>query len=315
MHTPTRLRPSPREHRARKGSRRPARAKARKLDLGFLKEESRQLISGILEGADRTARIVGGLRVFGRMDGDKPVEAALSDLLEASITVLGDRARSRARIEVDLVDNAPSLYCQSGKLSQVFMNIIVNAVQATESRWQDVEERKVRVELDQTLDANGKAHVVIVRVRDNGTGMDEETQQRLFDPFYTTKEIGKGTGLGLSIVKGILDDHGARIAVESRLGEGTTFVLTFPLDIMSNPNSEALTAQRTRPWKRRSSAYSTSTTRSPTCFRSRRPSAGISRSTPALSRTRQCGCSTTMSSMWCSVTSACRASAGWSSSS
>ena len=140
---------------------------------------------------------------------------------------------------MDLVDNAPSLYCQSGKLSQVFMNIIVNAVQATESRWQEPEERKVRVELDQTLDANGKAHELIVRVRDNGTGMDEETQQRLFDPFYTTKEIGKGTGLGLSIVKGILDDHGARIAVESRLGEGTTFVLTFPLDIMSNPNSEA----------------------------------------------------------------------------
>ena len=67
-----------------------AREKARKLDLSFLKEESRQLIAGILEGADRTARIVGGLRVFGRMDGEKPVEASLSDLLEASITVLGD---------------------------------------------------------------------------------------------------------------------------------------------------------------------------------------------------------------------------------
>ena len=216
-----------------------ARTKARKLDLGFLKEESRQLISGILEGADRTARIVGGLRVFGRMDGDKPVEAAFSDLLEASITVLGDRARSRARIKVDLAENVPSLYCQSGKLSQVFMNIIVNAVQATESRWQEPDDREVGVELDQTLDVNGKAHEVIVRVRDNGTGMDEETLQRLFDPFYTTKDIGKGTGLGLSIVKGILDDHGARITVESRLGEGTTFVLTFPLDIMRNPNSEA----------------------------------------------------------------------------
>ena len=216
-----------------------ARQKARQLDLSFLKEESRQLIAGILEGADRTARIVGGLRVFGRMDGDKPVEASLSDLLEASITVLGDRARSRARIEVDLPEDVPALYCQSGKLSQVFMNIIVNAVQATEGRWSDAEERLVRVELDRALDGDGKAHSVIVRVRDNGIGMDEETQQRLFDPFFTTKEIGKGTGLGLSIVKGILDDHGADIRVESEMGEGTTFVLTFPLDIMSNPNSEA----------------------------------------------------------------------------
>ena len=119
------------------------------------------------------------------------------------------------------------------------MNIIVNAVQATEGRWSDPEERLVRVELDRALDGEGKAHSVIVRVRDNGTGMDEETRQRLFDPFFTTKEIGKGTGLGLSIVKGILDDHGAQIRVESEMGEGTTFVLIFPLDIMSNPNSEA----------------------------------------------------------------------------
>ena len=216
-----------------------AREKARKLDLGFLKEESRQLIAGILEGADRTARIVGGLRVFGRMDGDKPVEAALSDLLEASITVLGDRARSRALIEVNLAESVPPLYCQSGKLSQIFMNIIVNAVQATEVRWENIEDRKVSVELDRVVDANGKASAIIVKVRDNGTGMDEETRQRIFDPFYTTKEIGKGTGLGLSIVKGILDDHGANIRVESRLGEGTAFILTFPLDIVINPNSEA----------------------------------------------------------------------------
>ncbi len=216
-----------------------AREKARKLDLGFLKEESRQLISGILEGADRTARIVGGLRVFGRMDGDKPVEASLSDLLEASITVLGDRARSRAQIEVNLSEGVPPLYCQSGKLSQVFMNIIVNAVQATEVRWEEIEDRKVSVELDRVTDARGKSSAIIVKVRDNGTGMDEETRQRIFDPFYTTKEIGKGTGLGLSIVKGILDDHGATIRVESRLDEGTAFILTFPLDIMTNPNSEA----------------------------------------------------------------------------
>lgn len=216
-----------------------AREKARKLDLGFLKEESRQLISGILEGADRTARIVGGLRVFGRMDGDKPVEASLSDLLEASITVLGDRARSRAQIEVNLSEGVPPLYCQSGKLSQVFMNIIVNAVQATEGRWEEIEDRKVSVELDRVTDARGKSSAIIVKVRDNGTGMDEETRQRIFDPFYTTKEIGKGTGLGLSIVKGILDDHGATIRVESRLDEGTAFILTFPLDIMTNPNSEA----------------------------------------------------------------------------
>ena len=75
---------------------------SRSLDLGFLIEESRQLIQGILDGADRTAHIVGGLRVFGRMDGDSLVAASLGELLEASITVLGDRARSKASLEVHL---------------------------------------------------------------------------------------------------------------------------------------------------------------------------------------------------------------------
>ena len=202
--------------------------RARKLDLNFLKQESRQLVAGILEGADRTTKIVGGLRVFGRMDGDKPVQASLRELLESSITVLGDRARSKAKIEVNFAKNLPLLWCQSGKLSQVFMNIIVNAVQATEARWDDPKERQVSVSLELN-DRGSDGEAMLVRIEDNGTGMDEETRQRVFDPFYTTKDVGKGTGLGLSIVKGILDDHGAIVEVESALAKGTTFLVMFPV--------------------------------------------------------------------------------------
>lgn len=206
-----------------------AREKARSLDLEFLMVESRQLIQGILEGADRTARIVGGLRVFGRMDGDNLVEASLADLIEASITVLGNRARSRARIAVDFEPDVPGLWCQSGKLSQVFMNIIVNAVQATESRWAEAEDRLVEIALRGLTGPTGVTETLEVRIRDNGTGMDDATLHRIFDPFYTTKEVGKGTGLGLSIVKGILDDHGAQVEVESAPESGTCFILSFPL--------------------------------------------------------------------------------------
>ena len=116
-------------------------------------------------------------------------------------------------------------------------NIIVNGVQATESRWDEIEQREVHVELDRVTNASGEDHAVVVRIHDNGTGMDEATRQRIFDPFYTTKEVGKGTGLGLSIVKGILDDHRANVVVESTLGEGTSFSLTFPLD--HRPESES----------------------------------------------------------------------------
>ena len=117
------------------------------------------------------------------------------------------------------------------------MNIIVNGVQATESRWEEVEQREVRVELDRVTDADGADKAVVVRIQDNGTGMDEATRQRIFDPFYTTKEVGKGTGLGLSIVKGILDDHHAEVMVDSAIGTGTTFALTFPLDTRPEPES------------------------------------------------------------------------------
>jgi signal transduction histidine kinase len=153
--------------------------------------------------------------------------------------VLGDRARNKARIEVEFEEEIPSLWCQSGKLSQVFMNIIVNAVQATELRWPETEDRRVEVQLKGLAGEDAETVALEVRIRDNGTGMDEVTRQRIFDPFYTTKDIGKGTGLGLSIVKGILDDHGAEIMVESTPEVGTCFILRFPLHAPGASQTEA----------------------------------------------------------------------------
>ena len=109
---------------------------------------------------------------------------------------------------------------------------------ATESRWQDVEDRKVEVGLIGVKDGAGKLQALKVFIRDNGTGMDEVTRQRIFDPFYTTKDVGKGTGLGLSIVKGILDDHGAEVRVESAVGEGTEFQLLFAIDAMKGGGTQ-----------------------------------------------------------------------------
>ncbi|MDG2425267.1 MAG: 7TM diverse intracellular signaling domain-containing protein [Flavobacteriales bacterium] len=195
--------------------------KVKKLDLNFLKDESRQLIAGIKEGADRTAKIVQGLRVFGRMDSDRMLPASLAELIEASLTVLGNRVLSIATIDVKIEPDLAQVLCQPGRISQVFMNIIVNAVQATEQRHEKTDERLVEIGVSQL------AKDVIVRVKDNGIGMESETVSRIFDPFYTTKEVGKGTGLGLSIVKGILDDHKADIQVHSEFGQGTEFVLTF----------------------------------------------------------------------------------------
>ena len=170
------------------------------------------------------------------MDGDQLVEASLSDLLEASITVLGNRARTRANIVTAFQPDVPALYCQSGKLSQVFMNIIVNA-------------RAGDGEPVGRCRAAGSPRGIGPRDRRrwrgprsggphpgqwHGHGRGDPAAH--FRPFYTTKEMGKGTGLGLSIVKGILDDHHADVAVDSTVGEGTSFSLTFPLDHRPEPH-------------------------------------------------------------------------------
>jgi hypothetical protein len=107
------------------------------------------------------------------------------------------------------------------------MNIITNAAQATTETDLSRSERQVRVRTRLVTD-DGKQFIQ-VDISDNGAGMTEKTKSQIFNPFYTTKEVGQGTGLGLSIVKGILDDHNATIEIDSEIDKGTTFLLSFPL--------------------------------------------------------------------------------------
>ena len=107
------------------------------------------------------------------------------------------------------------------------MNIITNAAHATMETDLSRSDRKVSV---RTRLVNDEGEQFIqVDITDNGAGMTEQTKSQIFNPFYTTKEVGQGTGLGLSIVKGILDDHNATIEINSEIGKGTTFLLSFPL--------------------------------------------------------------------------------------
>ena len=105
------------------------------------------------------------------------------------------------------------------------MNLISNAVQATVMSGKPFAEREVRVRTRRVM--QGEAASVQVAIADNGIGMDEDTQAQIFDPFHHQRS-GGGHGLGLSIVKGILDDHRATLELESKPGEGTTFLITFP---------------------------------------------------------------------------------------
>ena len=196
------------------------------MDLAFTLKEIDELLNGIDDGTARTSEIVKGLRIFSRMDGDASKDANVNDLLESTLVILRSSLKDEVQLQVDLAPNLPEISCQPGKLNQVLMNLITNAAQATVKAGMPAEDRHVRVRTRQAV-VEG-ATCVQVAVEDNGIGMTEDVKSQIFNPFFTTKEVGEGTGLGLSIVKGILDDHNATLEIQTAPGEGTIFLITFP---------------------------------------------------------------------------------------
>tara|TARA_B100000780_G_scaffold122129_1_gene85644 strand:- start:13584 stop:15722 length:2139 start_codon:yes stop_codon:yes gene_type:complete len=196
------------------------------LDIAFTVTEIDELLEGVEDGAQRTAEIVRGLRIFSRMDGVQEIKANINELLSSTLIILRSNLKLVVDVDVDLSDNLPNINCQPGKLNQVFMNIITNAAHATIETNLKRSERSVKVSTRVVTVDN--AEMIQVEISDNGVGMSKQTQSQIFIPFFTTKDVGKGTGLGLSIVQGILEDHNAKVEISSVMGEGTVFILSFP---------------------------------------------------------------------------------------
>jgi signal transduction histidine kinase len=117
-------------------------------------------------------------------------------------------------IEADI----PSVQADRDQIIQVLINLVMNSLHAMPDGG------TLRLSLDRE---NGH---VRLGVSDTGHGIPEETRSKVFDPFFTTKDFGKGTGLGLTVVKGIVEEHGGTITVESVVGKGTTFWIRLPVD-------------------------------------------------------------------------------------
>ena len=188
----------------------------RDVQMDDVMDEVKQLLTGIEEGGKRTAEIVKGLRSFSRVDeGDlKPV--SITEGIESTLVLL--RRQYEPQIEiVREYEPAPEVMCFPGQLNQVFMNLLVNAIQAIHGQG------TIRIRVRGIEDA------VEVQIADSGQGMPEDVKKRIFEPFFTTKDVGVGTGLGLAITYGIIERHQGSIEVDSVPGEGTTFTLRFPL--------------------------------------------------------------------------------------
>ncbi len=197
------------------------RARGSELDIDASIAELGDIVRSIEEGAERTAEIVRGLRNFSRLDEDDLKLADLNEGLRSTLTVLTNQLREAAELRLELGD-LPPVECHPGKLNQVFMNILSNAIQAIASR-KDLRRGTITV---RTALVEEGVHIAIA---DDGPGMSEAIKTKVFEPFFTTKEVGEGTGLGLSIAYSIVERHGGRIDVESLPGAGSTFHITLPL--------------------------------------------------------------------------------------
>lgn len=184
-----------------------------KLQIDHIEEDIYQTVADIKEGAVRTAEIVKGLRNFSRMDEDALKKANVHDGLDSTLVILRNQYKNRVEIIKDYDPSVIEIDCYPGKLNQVFMNILGNAIDAIEG------EGRVWITTKDLGEQIG------ITIQDTGSGIPEEIAQKVFDPFFTTKEVGKGTGLGLAIVYGIIEKHQGEISFESTPNQGTVFTI------------------------------------------------------------------------------------------
>lgn len=192
-----------------------------RIGVDYTVNEVDEILRSMQEGATRTSEIVRGLRTFSRLDEDDLKPADINEGLRSTVVVLGPELRDAVEIEYELAD-LPQVECYPGKLNQVFMNILNNAAHAVKQRHGATGGRV-------WITTRQEGNEVLIAIRDNGMGMDESTQKRLFEPFYTTKAVGEGTGLGLSIVQGVIDKHHGRITLTSEVNEGSEFIISLPV--------------------------------------------------------------------------------------
>jgi len=192
------------------------------LDLPWINDNLPRLFTSSLDGLQRVRNIIANLRDFARLDEAVFDELDLNDAVRTTAEVLVHELTDR-QIQLDTkLNQLPKVLCHPGKFNQALLNLLLNAVQASEPGG--------TIEVRSSA-ANG---AVTIEVEDHGCGIPEADLQRIFEPFFTTKPVGTGTGLGLAISYGIIRDHGGSIHVDSQVGQGSTFRVVIPLEPPTN---------------------------------------------------------------------------------
>ena len=194
--------------------------------LEFLLAEVPSAIAQSLEGIERVSAIVKGLNEFAHPCDFEKIGEDLNQVIRTTIEIARSEWRRIARVEVDLDPELPPVPCHPGASHQVFLNMIVNATHAIG----EVIEKESGEKGIIAIRSRRKGEFAEVRISDTGAGISEEVRNRVFDSFFTTKEVGKGTGQGLAIAHSVVvERHGGSIHLETEIGKGTTFIIRLPL--------------------------------------------------------------------------------------
>ncbi len=193
------------------------RALESEVDIDFILNDNLDLIKDCREGTERIKKIVIDLKDFAHPGEDKLKPADINKGIDSTLRVVWSELKYKAEVKKEF-GALPLVNCYPQQLNQVFMNILVNAAQAIE------EKGEIKII---TKSLNGHVEIAI---SDTGSGIPKENLSKIFDPFFTSKDVGKGTGLGLNVAYNIIKKHNGTLNVQSEVGKGTTFTIKIPVE-------------------------------------------------------------------------------------
>ena len=191
--------------------------KRRSLKIEFILEDLEDLFTQTVSGAERVKKIVADLQGFSHVDAEGDIKLDINLEIERTLSVLSSMIPADAEI-ISNLGELPALYCKGPMLSQAFLNIIRNALQARP--------QGLKLLILTGVDGRGRIRIVF---EDNGPGIPQDIQRRIFEPFFTTRDVGAGMGMGLTVAYEVVASCGGVIDMHSKEGQGAVFVITLPI--------------------------------------------------------------------------------------
>ncbi len=195
------------------------------VDWNYLDSEIPTAILQSKEGIRRVTTIVQAMKEFSHPGSKEKAFHDLHKILTTTLLVASNEWKYCAEIETHFDEDFPMVYCLADEIGQVFLNILINAAHAIESKNGDLTQKGII-----TVSTSHSAEHVEICIEDTGIGIPESIRARVFDPFFTTKSVGKGTGQGLAISHDVIENkHNGTLSLVSEAGTGTVFTIQLPI--------------------------------------------------------------------------------------